>query len=879
MIKRFLLCLILLIMVGSSILISAYSLIPIRKTDGTNLKYRNTDVEVLIPDEYTLNKDFRAVWVSHLVSDFPQYQNESQYKQEVNKVLDTMQFFNMNAIIFHIRTHNDALYKSSLNPVSKYYQNVNFNVFDPLEYIIQESHRRGIEFHAWLNPYRLSTTFSGTVEEFAANQAPYNIASNPEMILKSGSSLILNPGEPGVRNFLVDTVMEVVERYDVDAIHFDDYFYISGVNDDHTRNKYNDENLSLGNFRRKQIDIFIEQLSTSLRNLNKQTGRVIQLGISPSGIYRNGSYVPLEDYTYNSNGDLTYPLYSNSQGFAHYDDYLYSDTKNWIDKEWIDYIIPQIYWSFEQPVAPFADILDWWTQVVKYKNVNLYIGMGLYMIDQSTAYSWKSNDEAIKQIFYGSKYSEVQGYSIFSYKHIRYAYERTSGYYVENMNRVKSQAWYSKAILPDIRTFSPVVLNDVQNLMINKANDGYQLNFNAVNNAKSYIIYRSVGELTYSPDEVIDILGVSSGIITFNDIVDNNQDFNYGIKVMSNTNTLSTGVSISSESFKYVVNFLDYDGTLLKREAVELNASATAPSIPVREGYSFTGWDVDFNVITNNLDVRALYTINQYTVSFFDGQTLIASLKVNHGENAIIDDPVKEGYTFIGWNRSFNNITSDLIVYGYFARNIYTVTFIGRLNQVLKTEEVEHGDDATAPVVSDSKFIGWDQDFKNITSDVVINALFSESYSITFKADDVTVFVVNDASIPFTMPEIPQKHGYDQVDPVWDVTDFSEIIENMTVNAIYTINVYKVSFYDRNNELISEEMVEHGAAAEAPVAPEIEGYRFLRWNSNFSYVIQDMDVKALYQVASKSSCASFKVQTVLIPLFLGMFIFLRRRKF
>src|SRR5690606_36469827 len=125
-----------------------------------------------------------------LVSDFPSYSNETQYKNEVEKVFNVLEYININAMIFHVRTHNNALYKSELKPVASYYKNVNFDQFDPLEYIIEEAHKRGIEFHAWMHPYRLSTTFSGTPEQYAATQPSYNIASNPEMILKSGNSLI-----------------------------------------------------------------------------------------------------------------------------------------------------------------------------------------------------------------------------------------------------------------------------------------------------------------------------------------------------------------------------------------------------------------------------------------------------------------------------------------------------------------------------------------------------------------------------------------------------------------------------------------------------------------------------------------------------------------
>jgi len=275
----------LILTLGSSVGISAYNLVNLKKTDGNNVLYRGTNIEVQIPDTYDLQaSEFRAVWVTTLTGDIAAYSSETQYKAEMNKVFEVMEYYNLNAMIFHIRTHNNALYNSDLNPVASWYSSVDFNLWDPLEWIIEESHKRGIEFHAWLNPYRVSTSYSGTVEDYALTVPSYNIASNPENLLKTTNGILLNPGEPAVRNFLVDSVMEIINRYDVDAIHFDDYFYTDGIDDTTTRNKYNTSNLSIEDFRRQQIDIFIEQLYNEMRSFSLTNNRVIQLGISPTGI-------------------------------------------------------------------------------------------------------------------------------------------------------------------------------------------------------------------------------------------------------------------------------------------------------------------------------------------------------------------------------------------------------------------------------------------------------------------------------------------------------------------------------------------------------------------------------------------------------------------
>ncbi len=270
-----------------------------------------------------------------------------------------MEWHNLNALIFHIRIDNDAIYYSSMNPWSSW-----FTVYgedpgwDPLEWVIEETHKRGIEFHAWMNPYRI--TASGkkgvTAAKVASKIPSYNIGSNPDNLLVSSETYgtILNPGIPEVRTFIVDTCMEVIEKYDVDAIHFDDYFYISSVDDEREYQKYNPNNLKKDDWRREQVDLFIKELSEEMRAYNKEHNRFVQLGISPSGIWKSAgdsSYVKYdENGTAITNGSGTYST------FEHYGEYLYSDTKKWCDEEWIDYILPQTYWGISHPTAAFYSI-------------------------------------------------------------------------------------------------------------------------------------------------------------------------------------------------------------------------------------------------------------------------------------------------------------------------------------------------------------------------------------------------------------------------------------------------------------------------------------------------------------------------------------------
>ena len=193
----------------------------------------------------------------------------------------------------------------------------------------------------------------------------HNPASDVNNLLRGNQNVILDPGRPVVRQFLFDTIKEIIETYDVDAIHFDDYFYENGIDDFKTRQLYNTEGLSVEEFRRKQVDLLIEGIHEIIEEHNLKNKKYVQFGISPTGIYRNGSYVPKENHTY-FNGRLTDPVGSNTSGYSHYGAPLYADTLKWAYEEWIDYIVPQVYYAFDQPAAQFADVVEWWAAALKY---------------------------------------------------------------------------------------------------------------------------------------------------------------------------------------------------------------------------------------------------------------------------------------------------------------------------------------------------------------------------------------------------------------------------------------------------------------------------------------------------------------------------------
>ena len=452
---------------------AANNLVPIKDNSGNVVTYRNSSEPIMRLSEYNYpTQSLRAAWVSNFISSLPSYSTEAKWKEDYSHVLDVMETYGLNCIIFHVRTHNNALYDSKLNPVASWFSKVNFDEFDPLEWAVEETHRRGMEFHAWLNPYRVST--NGNQTQFVSGDIPaVNPVHNSSNLLQSGDSIILNPGIQSNRDFIVDSCMEVVENYDVDAIHFDDYFYISGV-----------ESGKSGDWKRKQVDLFIEDLSNNLREYNKEHKKTVQLGISPSGIYRNGGYKTTP--TYDANGNLTGPLYSNTSGFAHYDDYLYSDTLKWINEEWIDYIMPQTYWSLEHTAASYGALSQWWSWAVRNKKVNLYLGMGIYMPTQSGSSGtyWQKNYNEIRdQILNAAQYSEIGGMSLYSYNYI----QNSNAYIKPGMELLKND-YFATKIPCDIKQYYAPLYDTVPVKNIKVIND--VLTFDKCENVRGYMVYQ-----------------------------------------------------------------------------------------------------------------------------------------------------------------------------------------------------------------------------------------------------------------------------------------------------------------------------------------------------------------------------------------------------
>ena len=346
----------------------------------------------------TKSKELRGVWVASVSNiDWPSKKGLSadQQKREFLTILDNVKKWNMNAVFVQVKPTSDAFYPSKYSPWSEYLtgtQGVNPG-YDPLKFMVEESHKRGIEFHAWFNPYRLST--SSSRDRLSSDNIGHK---RPEWTVAYGGQLYLNPGIPEVNDYVVNSIVEVVKNYDIDGVHMDDYFYPYKVKnqeypDSEQFRKYGSKFSSVADWRRNNVNTLVEKLHKAIKKEKKN----VEFGISPFGVWRNSSTDPIR-------GSET------KAGVQNYDD-LYADILLWMNKGWIDYVAPQIYWNQGHRSAEYNTLVKWWSKYAGQSNTNLYIGQAAYKINE-----WKDAKELINQINFNRNYPEVKGSIFFSYK-------------------------------------------------------------------------------------------------------------------------------------------------------------------------------------------------------------------------------------------------------------------------------------------------------------------------------------------------------------------------------------------------------------------------------------------------------------------------------
>ena len=411
------------------------------------ITYYGSDEKVKIADTYQLSKDkFRGVWVSTVENiDINPFENSADGMAQIDAIVKTCKDYNLNAIVFQVRPTNDALYESKINPWASILnkdkiEDVNPG-FDPLKYMIDKASKEGIEVHAWMNPYRVTNKdlckLGLTKDEYLDKLSDKNFAKiNRDLVIETSEHhLILDPASKVVQNYLVDTVLEIANNYDVKAFHIDDYFYPY----DELNDPYEDEKrmqitpyLPLADFRRFNVNEMIRKIHEALKTVDKK----IEFGISPFGVYRTNSKHFKDGVGGWERGS------DNFSGALQAYEKLYSDIYLWMKEGWIDYVVPQDYFLLDYykekedgtqiDIVKYADLVKWWNGVAKETKTKLYIGMALYRVCDEGA--WSNVDEIFNQLKLNQVYDHVEGFVMFTYHDLT---RDDSKVKVEVQNRLK----------------------------------------------------------------------------------------------------------------------------------------------------------------------------------------------------------------------------------------------------------------------------------------------------------------------------------------------------------------------------------------------------------------------------------------------------------
>ncbi|MFB5640966.1 glycoside hydrolase family 10 protein [Kluyvera ascorbata] len=328
------------------------------------------------------NEPMRGVWLATVSRlDWPpissinassSMQRVIQQQAAMRDKLDKLKSLGINTVFFQVKPDGTALWQSNILPWSETLTGTigQYPGYDPLQFMLDEAHKRGMKVHAWFNPYRVSTNIKPSTVTALNNTLsmtpPSVYVLHRDWIRTAGDRFVLDPGIPEVRDWITSIVAEVVSRYPVDGVQFDDYFYTetpaSALNDNATYHQYGQGFASKADWRRHNTQQLISQVSHTIKQLNPN----VEFGVSPAGVWRNRSHDPAG---------------SDTRGAAAYDE-SYADTRQWVQQGLLDYIAPQLYWPFARDAARYDVLAKWWADVVKPTNTRLYIGIALYKVGE-----------------------------------------------------------------------------------------------------------------------------------------------------------------------------------------------------------------------------------------------------------------------------------------------------------------------------------------------------------------------------------------------------------------------------------------------------------------------------------------------------------------
>jgi uncharacterized lipoprotein YddW (UPF0748 family) len=350
-------------------------------------------------------REMRGVWLATVANrDWPSKPGLTAAEQRAELIshLDTAVKSRLNTVVFQVRPTADALWPSPYEPWSQVLTGTQGTDpgWDPLGTAVTEAHARGLDVHAWFNPYRIANHTDPT-----KLVASHPARKHPEWVVTYGGKLYYNPGLPEVRAFVQDAMLDAVEKYPVDAVHFDDYFYpypVAGqtFDDDAAYDEYGGSFETRAEWRRDNINRLIREMASRIKTIRPGT----QFGVSPFGVWRNAANDPLGSDT--------------KAGVQTYDD-LYADTRTWVHEGWIDYICPQLYWNIGLAVADYAKLVPWWAEVARGSATKLYLGEALYKAgDPAQPAAWQDPAELSRHLTLARDYPQARGHVYFAAKDV-----------------------------------------------------------------------------------------------------------------------------------------------------------------------------------------------------------------------------------------------------------------------------------------------------------------------------------------------------------------------------------------------------------------------------------------------------------------------------
>lgn len=362
---------------------------------------------MLVNGQQPPKREMRGAWIATYANiDWPnRTQTPAQQQAAFRTIIDHHKATGLNTLYIQVRSQCDALYPSAIDPWSADLTGTQGKApapdWDPMQFMINECHQRGIEFHAWINPYRAVANVS-SLPGFAANHVA---KLHPDWLLSQGTLRVLDPGLNVVRDYITSVIVDIVDRYDVDGIHFDDYFYppaaaagVTPYNDDSTYTIDPRGFTNRGDWRRDNVSLLIKRLNDTIQALKPW----VKFGISPSGIYRNSTNPAIGTAT---------------SGLEHYTT-LFADTKKWLQEGWVDYIAPQVYWYIGQPGANYSVIVPWWNNQANGRHI--YIGMAGYKVnDPAQGVNWANPSMIPNEMRLNRTFPNIYGQAIYNTSSLR----------------------------------------------------------------------------------------------------------------------------------------------------------------------------------------------------------------------------------------------------------------------------------------------------------------------------------------------------------------------------------------------------------------------------------------------------------------------------